>query len=104
MPKLNCLRCDVPMEFVKRENVQLGKTGFFSGDWSNLWAGALDVAIFTCPKCGKLEFFRGELYEGDDEHEFASNRIAQTTCPTCGTRHDLDDPQCPRCKTKNPRL
>ena len=102
MHKLKCLRCDVPMEFVKRENMQLGKTGFLSGDWSNLWAGALDAAIFTCPKCGKLEFFRGELYE--EETGSASDRIAQTVCPTCGTRHDLDDPQCPRCKTRNPRL
>ena len=103
MPKLNCLRCDVPMEFVKRENVQLGKTGFFSGDWSNLWAGALDVAIFTCPQCGKLELFRGDLYD-DAETDSAVDGIAQTTCPTCGTRHDLDDPRCPRCKTPNPRL
>ena len=103
MPKLNCLRCNIPMEFVKRENVQLGKTGFFSGDWSNLWAGALDVAIFACPQCGKLELFRGDQYE-EAEVDFVADSIAQTTCPTCGTRHDLDDPQCPRCKTKNPRL
>ena len=104
MQKRNCLRCDVPMEFVKRENVQLGKTGIFSGDWSNIFAGALDVVIFTCPKCGKLEFFRGELYEAAQERESASDRIAQTTCSTCGTQHDMDDPQCPRCKTRNPRL
>ncbi|MBE6956441.1 MAG: hypothetical protein E7450_03200 [Ruminococcaceae bacterium] len=103
MQKLNCPRCDVPMEFIKRENVQLGKTGIFSGDWSNIFAGALDVAIFTCPQCGKLELFRGELYEQTQEN-LASDHIAQTTCPTCGTRHDLDDPQCPRCRTKNPRL
>ena len=92
------------MEFVKRENVQLGKTGIFSGDWSNIFAGALDVAIFACPQCGKLEFFRGELYEETQTGEFASDHIAQTTCPVCGIRHDLDDPQCPRCKTRNPRL
>ena len=103
MQKLNCLRCNIPMEFVKRENVQLGKTGFFSGDWSNLWAGALDVAIFTCPQCGKLEFFRGDQYD-EGEVLLAEDSIAQTICPTCGTEHDLDDPQCPRCKTKNPCL
>ena len=99
MQELKCLRCDVPMQFIKRENVQLGKTGFFSGDWGNLLAGALDVAIFTCPECGKLELFLGEFYEAQEPE---AGGIAQTTCPTCGTRHDLDDPKCPRCGTPNP--
>ena len=99
--KVNCLRCDVPMKFVKRENIQLGKTTFLSGDWSNLWAGALDVAIFTCPECGKLELFRGDYYEEQREEE--PGGIAKTTCPNCGTQHDLDDPKCPRCDTPNPK-
>ena len=97
MHKLKCLRCDVPMQFVKRENMQLGKTGFLIGDWGNLLAGALDVAIFTCPVCGKLEFFRGELYDelpGDTS-------IAKITCPTCGIRYEMDYPKCPRCGEKN---
>ncbi len=100
MHKLKCLRCDVPMEFVKRENVQLGKTGFLTGDWGNLFAGALYVAIFTCPKCAKLEFFRGGYYEEQEPEEMG---IAKTTCPNCGTQHDLDYPKCPRCDTPNPK-
>jgi len=98
--KLKCLRCDEPMKFIKRENVQLGKTGFLIGDWGNLLAGALDVAIFTCPECGKLEFFRGELYE---EQETGDVGIAKTTCPTCGIQYELDTPKCPRCRTQNPK-
>ena len=99
MHKLKCLRCDVPMEFIKRENVQLGKTGFLTGDWGNLFAGALDVAIFTCPECGKLEFFRGERYDEQPE----DTGIAKTTCPSCGIRYELDYPKCPRCGEKNPK-
>ena len=96
---LKCLRCDVPMEFVKRENVQLGKTGFLTGDWGNLFAGALDTAIFICPECGKLEFFRGDYYED----AVTQPGIAKTTCPNCGTQHELDDPKCPRCGAQNPK-
>jgi len=99
--KLKCLRCDVPMKFVKRENVQLGKTGWVIGDWGNLLAGALDVAIFTCPECGKLELFQGDYYEGQEEEERGG--IAKTTCPTCGIQHELDDPKCPRCGAQNPK-
>lgn len=101
MHKLKCLRCDVPMKFVKREYVQLGKTGFLTSDWGNLLAGALDVAIFACPECGKLEFFRGGYYEEEDE--VTQPGIAKTTCPNCGTRHELDDPKCPRCGAQNPK-
>ena len=98
MQKLKCLRCDVPLQFVKRENVQLGKTGFFFGDWSNLVAGALDVAIFICPKCGKLEFFRGDLY---DAQELEKETIAKITCPKCSVQYEMDYPKCPYCGAKN---
>ena len=64
MEKLKCLRCGVEMEFVGREKIQLGQTGWLLGDLGNLIAGALETAIFTCPKCGKLEFFRGDLERG----------------------------------------
>ena len=97
MKKLNCLRCGCKMEFMLRENIQLGKTGWIIGDWGNLLAGALDVAVYTCPECGKLEFFRGEL-GGEPEQR---DCIAQTDCPACGVEYDLDSPQCPRCGAKN---
>ena len=89
MHRINCLRCDKPMQFIKRENVQLGRTGWLMGDWGNLLAGALDVAIFTCPECGKLEFYAPDVPEED--------RIAQVACPECGREHDMDDAKCPFC-------
>ena len=87
MEQLKCLRCGVEMEFVGREKIQLGRTGWILGDLPNLVAGALETAIFTCPKCGKLEFFQGDLF--DDEGEEAGS-IAKTRCPSCGVSYDLD--------------
>jgi len=98
MKRLNCLRCGCEMEFMLRENIQLGKTGWLTGDWGNLLAGALDVAVFSCPECGKLELFRGDHYEDACGQ---SEGIAQTRCPSCGVEYDLDSPKCPRCGAKN---
>ena len=36
--KLSCLRCGQDMVFLRREHLQLGKTGLFTGDWGNLLA------------------------------------------------------------------
>ena len=49
---LKCLRCGWTMEFLMRENIQLGKTGWILGDLGNLMAGALDVTVLRCPACG----------------------------------------------------
>lgn len=95
--KLNCLRCGQTMKFLMRENLQLGKTGWITGDWGNLLAGALDVAVLQCPGCGKLEFFRGDFAL----EESAEEPLAQVTCPNCGVRYDFDYPKCPVCGTKN---
>lgn len=99
---LNCLRCGGGMEYVKREYIQLGKTGWLLGDWPNLAAGGLYVDIWHCPDCGKLEFFSAESIERDGEYE--EGHMAQTTCPACGREHDLDDPKCPYCGAKNPSI
>ena len=99
MEQLKCLRCGVEMEFVGRETIQLGRTGWILGDLPNLVAGALETAIFTCPKCGKLEFFQGDFF--DDEGEEAGS-IAKMRCPSCGVSYDLDYPKGPRCGEANP--
>ena len=39
---LRCLRCGGTMELLRREFLQLGKTGWVLGDLDNLLAGALD--------------------------------------------------------------
>ena len=90
MSEKNCLRCNVPMRHIMSEKLQLGKTGWILGDLPNLVAGALDVHVFSCPQCGKLEFFQAEDYYDDE--------LPQKKCPNCGTIHDFDYPKCPVCK------
>lgn len=96
---MKCLRCGQTLKFLRRENLQLGKTGLFTGDWGNLLAGALDVAILQCTGCGKLEFFKGDAFEEQDEGP--AGDLAQVTCPNCGVRYDCDYPKCPVCGTEN---
>lgn len=55
--ELACLRCGETMKFMRREKIQLGQTGFVFGSLTNLAAGSLEVKLFCCPRCDKLEFF-----------------------------------------------
>ncbi len=89
--KLDCLRCGSPMEYTRDEKIQLGQHGLIWGDISNLIAGALEVTIYTCNQCGKIEFFQMEEQVGEDQ-------IAKMECPSCGRTHDIDYPKCPFCK------
>lgn len=91
MKRLPCLRCGAQMNQIRREKLQLGQTGWLLGDLPNLLAGALEVEIFACPRCGKLEFFQAEPA---DEGE----TLPQVQCPSCGKYHDFDYPKCPFCK------
>ena len=88
---MSCLRCGEEMQYLSREKIQLGKTGWVLGDLPNLLSGALEVQIFVCPKCRKLEVFLAENEVLDDD-------TPKRTCPDCGTVHDFDYPKCPNCK------
>ena len=99
-----CGNCRTELQFLKREYMQLGKTGWVTGDWPNLIAGALDIDIWCCPACGKLEFYRGGSSGNLLEEEYAEDRMAQIVCHSCGQSHDLDDPKCPFCGAKNPNI
>ena len=119
MRKRKCLRCDAAMKFGMQQKFQLGQTGFLLGDWPNLLAGALELEVWFCPKCGKVEFFvpgssnRPEHREEpaqSGEFDFVSSVVnegieavssdgmPQKKCPTCGREHDFDYPRCPYCK------
>ena len=87
---ISCLRCGKKMNHIGTEKLQLGQTGWILGDLPNLLAGAMEVDIFSCPNCRKLEFF-----VADSEEEDA---LPQKKCPNCGTMHDFDYPKCPFCK------
>ena len=92
-----CANCGREMEFLGEEQIQLGQYGFFLGHLSNLVNGALDVEIWECFNCGKIEFYRQGSTEKDDE-----GHMPQVICCKCGKKHDLDDPKCPYCGLKNP--
>lgn len=89
---ITCLRCNSSMVCIGTEKIQLGQTGWFLGDLPNLFAGALEVAIYVCKSCGKIEFFQAK-----DVPDHAEG-IAKAKCPKCGQSHDLDFPKCPFCK------
>ena len=114
MRRLKCLRCGDAMQFGKQEKIQLGQTGFLFGDWPNLLAGALEVEIYFCPKCGKMEFYmpgfpveevqtpqmEEDSLPPDAQQDIVGvsmEGIPQIRCPACGTEHDFDYPRCPRC-------
>ncbi len=44
---------------------------------------------------GAVEGVYGGIKSGHTSTTYA--RIAQTTCPNCGEKHDVDDPKCPYC-------
>lgn len=88
---MKCLRCGAEMQFLTKEQLQLGKTGWVLGDLPNLLSGALTVNIYVCPDCRKLEFY----YFSEDDFE---ESLPKKTCPSCGTVHDFDYPKCPKCK------
>ena len=92
MRNLDCLRCGAAMQFGGKEKIQLGKTGWILGDLPNLLAGALEMEIYYCPQCGKLE-----LYTPESAAQFSDEMLPQKKCPRCGMTHDFDYPKCPHC-------
>lgn len=116
MRTVNCQGCGRSMAFLKLEKIQLGQTGAFLGDWPNILAGALEVEIYCCPKCGKIELYRPEEYLASEPEEPAFDTddlppeseqriigvsregIPQIRCPACGATHDFDYPRCPKCE------
>ena len=85
-----CLRCGGKMVHIGQEKLQLGQCGVPFGHWDQLFSGALEVDIYCCRDCKKLEFYAVEAPEEEDS-------IAQVPCPYCGQLHEIDDPKCPHC-------
>ena len=120
MRKTKCLRCDARMKFGMQQKFQLGQTSFLLGDWPNLIAGALELEVWFCPKCGKVEFFVPGSTQNlpvkqpepaqTEEFDYVGSMVSegidavsaegmpQKKCPTCGREHAFDYPRCPYCK------
>lgn len=94
MNKFNCLRCNTEMNYIDKQKIQLGQTSWLLGDLPNLLSGALEVDIFSCPQCGRLEFFQSI---DDSTEDSTGDNLPQAKCPKCGRQHDFDYPKCPNC-------
>ena len=58
-----CLRCGGKMVHIGQEKLQLGQYGVPFGHWDQLFSGALEVDIYCCRACKKLEFYAVEAPE-----------------------------------------
>ena len=85
-----CIRCGGELVCLGREQLQMGKYGLLLGALDNLVSGALEVDIYCCKVCRKLEFYAAVTPEEEDS-------IAKAPCPHCGELHELDDAKCPYC-------
>ena len=113
MKKLQCLRCGAAMKFGMQQKFQMGEASFLLGDWSHWLNGALELEVWFCPDCGKVEFFvpgSGKKPQPTEEFDFVGSMVnegidshsmegmPQKKCPICGREHDFDYPKCPYCK------
>ena len=89
--ELSCLRCGGEMRHIRDTEIQLGEYGRFTGHYANIKEGAIEVSLYACPECGKIEF-----YHATPKHRDGTPQIR---CSYCGKQHDFDDPRCPFCKT-----
>lgn len=55
---ISCPYCAVQMTYSGAHKLQLGRYGLFLGHLDNFFSGSLDVQIYECPQCGKIEMFR----------------------------------------------
>ncbi len=96
MRELKCLRCGEAMEFGMTERFQLGQTGLLLGDIPNIVAGSLELDVYFCPSCGKVEFYTPKSIRKENGR-YSNSDLPQRECPRCGSRHDFDYPKCPDC-------
>ena len=56
-----CPHCGVPFLKLGRKCFQMGEENFFID--THLWEGSLELDIFHCPQCRKVEFFLPEDFD-----------------------------------------
>ena len=95
MKQLKCLRCGTMMVSMGTEKIQKGQATFFTGIWSNIFAGAIRVELFRCPTCGKLEFF--DVSAEYAEYDCGEKPIPRKTCTACTAEYDGTCDCCPIC-------
>ncbi|MBQ4600371.1 MAG: hypothetical protein IJB17_01915 [Oscillospiraceae bacterium] len=84
------------MDCLGRDKLQMGEAGFFLGDLPHLFKGAIELEMYACPQCGKMEFYRPVFTKGELDG-YSHHDLPQKQCPKCGETHDFDYPKCPYC-------
>lgn len=95
-----CLRCGGEMHLLKKEKLQLGEATPWTQQLHHYVAGALEVEIYVCPGCGKLEFFQPAAKEPAPEappKRAGANKIVGLRCPVCSRVFPADAKFCPDC-------
>ena len=74
----------------------------------------IPVDVYSCPACGKLEFFRANFSPKEKKRApaepdpdpvdttgyYEPGSGPDVKCPVCGKEHPADDPFCPLCGTR----
>lgn len=79
MDIIRCLRCGTDMEFSGRERFQLGEESPYTGVLAVMTSQAMQVDVFRCPDCGKIEFFEPRARKSIFPPK------TNWTCSQCGT-------------------
>ena len=94
--KNECLRCSGTMKSIGTQEIQLGRASFIFGALGNLAAGSLEVDIYVCSGCGRVEFYAAPevipAIDGTYEHDPDT-----VMCPRCEEIHDIGLTSCPKC-------
>jgi hypothetical protein len=92
--KNTCLSCSGEMISIGTEKLQLGQTDLLLNMWRNILAGALEVEIFICSDCKKIEFYANDVAVHNSGNY---GNLPQKSCQNCKKTHDIDYPKCPHC-------
>ena len=84
----NCRFCGIPLENKGLWEIKLERRPILS-----LEQWPLGVMVYTCPQCGKLEFYDAEKLEMFQEETIR--------CPSCYTKYPKTNERCPYCQHIN---
>ncbi len=95
IPREICLRCGGAMEPAKRDGIQIGRTGRIFSSLGNLFSGSLDVEIYICSACGKIELYTAVTERAALLQDAPNSK--EIYCPNCGTAYFSPLSPCPAC-------
>ncbi len=87
---MECLRCGKSMLHVSTEKLQLRKTRVPLSTLPSIVGGEMELNVYVCPVCGKVELFH-------PKEPTLVDMVPQEKCPRCGTGHDFEQTRCPHC-------